>query len=250
MFSQLFFCASVLLFLYKLKWFLRLTTTTSDRESPIICCGRNLLLYLVILHFCVHLFNGYRMLTYLAAHDDKTSRQANQLIPKSQIVENSDAHFTEKQLDDFLNVNANCTSPYVSLDISVKDEGDILLVFSTLISPEGVYIQSLICTVHFVSAPRSVMSMVLLEHTLCNGGVIVVLSDTSRRRRWRVCSVLQAPGPDFLTSSNVADISVEVRDVTDLFQVTISVKAVEKPEEAELVLRHLSTKEGTILLFS
>ena len=187
------------------------------------------------------------MLTSLAADGEKISRQANHFIPKSQMVETSDAHFTDKQLEDLLNAKANCTSQYVSLDISVKDNGDILLVFSALINPEGEYLKSLICTVHFVSAPRSVMSMVLLEHTLCNGSVIVVLSDTSRRRRWHVCSALLAPGPDFLTSSNVADISVEFRDVNDLFEVTISVIAVEKPEKGELFLRHLSATEGTML---
>ena len=140
----------------------------------------------------------------------------------------------------------------MSVHLSVKDEGDILLIFSALIHPETVYIESLICRIHFVSAESSVMSMVLLEHTMCNGGVIVVLSDTTRRRRWRVCSALHVPGPDFLTSSNVADVSVELRDVIHLFEasvfkVTISVMAMEKPEQGELLLRHLSAKEGTIL---
>ena len=179
----------------------------------------------------------------MAAEEKKTSRQSNHFIPKTQIVENSDASLTKIQL----NVNTSCTSPYVLLDISVKGEGDILLIFYALPNPEGENIKSLICRVHFVSAPRYVMSMVLLEHTLCHGNVIVVLSDTSRRRRWHVCSAFHVPGPDFLTSSNVADVSIEFRDVTDLFEATISVMAVEKPEKGELVLRHLSAKEGQIV---
>ena len=190
-----------------------------------------------------NLFYSYLMLTHVAAEEKKTSRQSNHFIPKTQIVENSDSSLTKIQL----NVNTSCTSPYVFLDISVKDEGDTLLIFSALPSPEGENIKSLICRVHFVSAPRSVMSMVLLEHTLCNGDVIVALSDTSRHRRWHVCSALQVPGPDFLTSSNVADISVEFRGVTDLFESTISVMAVEEPEKGELFLRHLSAKEGKIV---
>ena len=206
-----------------------------------------LFLYLVTLHCRVNLFNSYLMLTYLAADGEEMSTQANQFIPKTHIVKNSDIQHTEKQFDDLLSASANCTSPYESLDISDEDEGDMLLTFSALMNPEGQYIKSLICRVHFVSAPRYVMSMVLLEHTLCHGDVIVVLSDTSRRRRWHVCSALQAPGPDFLTSSNVADITVEFRGVTDLFEVTISVMAVEKPEKGELVLRHLSAKEGKIV---
>ena len=133
------------------------------------------------------------------------------------------------------------------MSLAIRDEGDILLIFSALINAEGEYIKSLICTIHFVSAAQYAMSMVLLEHTPCNGGVIVVISDTSRRRRWHVCSALLVPGPDFLTSSNVADITAEFRDVTNPLEFTISVMAVEKPKKGELVLRHLSHKEGTIL---
>ena len=190
-----------------------------------------------------NLFYSYLMLTHVAAEGEKISRQSNHFVPKTQIVENSDASLTKIQL----NANTSCTSPYAQLDISVKGEGDTLLIFSALPNPEGENIKSLICRVHFVSAPRYVMSMVLLEHTFCNGDVVVVLSDTSWRRRWHMCSALQVPGPDFLTSSNMADISVEFRGVTDLFEVTISVMAAEKPEKGELVLRHLSAKEGKIV---
>ena len=192
------------------------------------------------------------MTAYLSADREETSWQGDQFITKSQITENYNFQINENKTDDMVRASAECRNPNASVNISVEDKGEILLIFSALINPEGAHIESLICKVHFVSALRYVMSLVLLEHTLCNGGVIVVLSDTSRRRRWNVCSALQAPGPDFLTLSNVADVSVEFKDVihiseVNLFEVTISVVALEKPEQGELLLRHLSAKEGTIL---
>ena len=108
---------------------------------------------------------------------------------------------------------------------------------------------SLTCHVHITSPPLFVISAVLLEHSLCDGGVFVSFWENTTRRAWDICSAWQTPGPDFVTSSNVADVIIELNDAAFPCYITLSARAVKKPQEGQLELRHLSAKEGTAHLF-
>ena len=72
----------------------------------------------------------------------------------------------------------------------------------------------------------------------------VLLWDNTRRRRWDVCSAWHAPGPDFTTSADAANVNVELTDATDPCNFNISVTAMKKPLPAIVELRFLSTTEG------
>ena len=71
----------------------------------------------------------------------------------------------------------------------------------------------------------------------------MLLRDNAGLRRWDVCAAWHAPGPDFVTTSGVVDVSVELNDVIDPCDFTINVRAVEKPS-GDLELRYLSATEG------
>ena len=73
-----------------------------------------------------------------------------------------------------------------------------------------------------------------------------MLWDKEKRRLWDVCSAWQAPGPDFLTSSNVADLSIEWTEDIYPLNLNISIRAVEKLHEEQLELRYLSVTEGEV----
>ena len=111
------------------------------------------------------------------------------------------------------------------------------------------HLTPLTCSVHLTSQPRYVISAVLLEHSLCGGdggGVFVLLWDKAKRRSWDVCSVWQAPGPDFQASSNVADLSIEWTEVLHPFNLNISIRATEKIHKGQLESRYLSATEGEV----
>ena len=76
----------------------------------------------------------------------------------------------------------------------------------------------------------------------------MLLWDEVTLRRWDVCCAWHAPGPAFVTSSNVTEITVELNDVYDPCDFNISIMAVEKPADGELEVRYLSAAEGERLL--
>ena len=172
-----------------------------------------------------------------------------QLTSKSQGDEDFDVTVTKNQPDGFLHVVTNCTHPSVSLDMLPGDDRDMLLTFSTVGDVSANHPTPLKCRVHLTSQPRYVISAILLEHSLCgddSGGAFVLLWDKAMRRSWDVCSAWQTPGPDFLTSSNVADVSIEWTEVIDQFSLNISIRAAEKLHEGQLELRYLSAIEGEV----
>ena len=71
----------------------------------------------------------------------------------------------------------------------------------------------------------------------------MLLWDNAGRKRWDVCSTWHVPGPDFLASSNVTDVIVELNDVIEPCDFTISVRSVRKKAKGELEERFLSATE-------
>ena len=167
----------------------------------------------------------------------------------SQRAEDFDVTATKSQPNGSLHVVTNCTHPSVSLDMLTDDDNDILVTFSAVGDVSAKHVTPLTCRVHLTSQPRYVISAVLLEHSLCGGdggGVFVLLWDKAMRRSWDVCSAWQAPGPDFVMSSNVADLSIEWTEVIHPFNLNISIRAMEKLHEGQLELRYLSATEGEV----
>ena len=168
---------------------------------------------------------------------------------QSQQAEDFDVTVTKNQSNGSLHAITNCTHPSVSLDMLAGDDRDILLTFSTAGDVSANHLTPLTCRVHLTSQPRYVISAVLLEHSLCGGdggGVFVLLLDKEMRRSWDVCSAWQVPGPDYLTSSNEAVVSIEWTEVIHPFGLNISIKAMEKLHEGQLDVRYLSATEGEI----
>ena len=167
----------------------------------------------------------------------------------SQQAEDFDVTVTKNQPNGSLHAVTNCTHPSVSLDMLADDDRDMLLTFSAVGNVSAKYLTPLTCQVHLTSQPLYVISAVLLEHSLCGGdggGVFVLLWDKAKRRSWDVCSAWQAPGPDFLTSSNSADVSIEWTEVIHPFDLNISIRAMETVHEGQLEVRYLSATEGEI----
>ena len=175
---------------------------------------------------------------------DTANGQASNLL----LDEKLDQTATEKRYIS-LHVNSSCTTNTVWAKTAIKGDGHIQLTF---LIPENhnVVHASETCKVRLTSRPSYVIWAVLLEHSPCGGGVIVLLWDKEGRRQWDVCSAWHAPGPDFTTSSNKADVSVELSDVTDHCNFTISVRAVDQIQTGQLELMYLSSTEGTSLLFT
>ena len=169
----------------------------------------------------------------------------NQVISDSQPVGNLEHNETEPQVNDRLFAKIDCTDPYISLNRQTRKNGFTRITFST--PDRNVAYTSLSCGVNLTSLPDYVVSAVLLEHSLCDGGVFVLLADYTKSRRWDVCSIWRAPGPDFTSSSRVVSVRIELSDVIDPCVFTISIIATEKPREAELTLRYLSATEGKYL---
>ena len=176
-----------------------------------------------------------------------TTQSGGQFIPESQHAENIDHNATENQPHDILHVLTNCTTPFASLNVLNDDDLGILLTFFVLRNDDAMHMTSL-CRAHLRSQPRYVISAVLLEHSLCDGGVFVLLWEGTKRTSWDVCSAWQAPGPDLVTSSEVVDVSVELKNVKGPCDLTLSVRAVKRPHDGQLELRHLSFTEGKIYL--
>ena len=166
-------------------------------------------------------------------------------------LQDLDGNVTKKQLQDSLRALINCTTPFVSLTVLTKDDQDMLLSFSTLGNGKARHMTSLKCQARLTSGQRYVISAVLLEHSVCgeDGGVFVLLRDNTTRRPWDVCSAWLVPGPDFVTSSNAVDVSIQLIDVTYPCKLALSIRAIEKPRKRQLELRYLSTTEGKAYLF-
>ena len=157
---------------------------------------------------------------------------------------------TKEQLQESLQVHINCTHTSAKLTPLKKDNGEVLLNFSASLGYDVVSMTSLTCKAYITTLPRFVIGAVLLEHSPCGGGVHVVLRDDAHRRRWDVCSTWHAPGPDFMASSNVAEVIVILSDVTDPCDFTIYVSHSDKPERGDLEKRWLSVTEGETWWFN
>ena len=121
----------------------------------------------------------------------------------------------------------------------------MLLSFSAERSHDDAHV-IVTCHARLISQASNVISAVLLEHSPCaDGGVSVLLLDNSTHRRWDVCSSWHAPGPDFTSNYSVADVNIELADVINPFNVTISVRAVNKGDPSEIEMRYFSATEGT-----
>ena len=174
-----------------------------------------------------------------------TTQSTHQSTSESQLAEET---VTDVQLKHPVCSLANCTSPNASIDVLKTDDQDILLTFSFKSDAER-FMTSLTCYVHLKSPPSSVISAVLLEHSVCSaGGVFVLLWDNTTRTSWDVCSAWGTLGPAFVTSSNAADISVELSDVLYTFDLNISVGTIDKPLERQLELLFISATEGNLLI--
>ena len=154
------------------------------------------------------------------------------------------------QPQDSLQVQANCTHTSATLTTLRKDSRAVSLNFSAYPAYDVLSVTSLTCKAYLTTQPRYVISAVLLEHSPCGGGVHVVLRDDAHRRRWDVCSTWHAPGPDFMASSNVAEVTVILSDVTDPCDFTIHVSAMKKPKRGDLEVRYLSVTEGKTWWFN
>ena len=184
-----------------------------------------------------------------SGEETPTTRSVHQSTSESQDAEDSDNMVTDAQSKHQLRALANCTSLYVSIYVLTNDDRDVLLTFSSFKSADVRFMTSLSCRIHLTSPPSSVISAVLLEHSLCSGGgVFVLLWDNATRTSWDVCSAWETPGPDFVTSSNTADVSIELNDVSYPFDLNISVRAIDKPLEGQLELRFISATEGNLIM--
>ena len=173
----------------------------------------------------------------------------NQLTSQSQRDVDFDVTVTKNQSNGSLHAVTNCTHPSVSLDMLTGDDRDMLLTFSAVGDFRAKHLTPLTCHVHLTSQPRYVISAVLLEHSLCGsdgGGVFVLLWDKAVRRSWDVCSAWQAPGPDFLTSSNSANVSIEWSEFMHPFTLNIDFRAMETLQVDQLELRYISATEGEV----
>ena len=173
----------------------------------------------------------------------------NQLTSQSQQAGDFDVTVIKNQPNGSLQVVTNCTHPSVSLDMLTDNDRDILFAFSTEGDVSAKHLTPLTCRVHLTSQSPYVISAVLLEHSLCGGdggGVFVLMWDKAVRRSWDVCSAWQAPGPDFLTSSNEADVSIEWTELMHPFTLNISIRAMDTLHKGQLDLRYISATEGGV----
>ena len=198
----------------------------------------------------VRLLSGLLTLVCLASGTGTivmATQETNQLGPSSLDPGNYDVKVAVTQPHNTLLAHTDCTDPHISLHTLTSDDGPALLT----VSGAGVAdarMTSLPCGVHLTSQPGSVVSAVLLEHSPCDGGVFVLLWDNATHRSWDVCSVWHAPGPDFMATSNVVNVSVELIGVSNYFDFAIHVSAMEKLRELEII--YLTATEGKCLCLS
>ena len=158
-----------------------------------------------------------------------------------------DHNATDKQSHRSLRADSNCTNPSVSLYTVTKSDRSTLLTFSAVGDQHMAQAPSSTCGVQLTSQPSDVIFAVLLNHSVCDGGVFVLLWDNTRHRRWDMCSAWNVPGPDFVTSSSIIYISIELVEVTVLWDFAIKVRATKKTPKGELELKYLSSVEGKLL---
>ena len=170
-----------------------------------------------------------------------TTNGTKQLTSKSHSTLDFDHTATVKPVQISLLDFTNCSNPFVSLKIVTNNRGDTLLSFSALGNADTPHLS---CRLRVTPKPRHFISAVLLEHTLCGGGVYVMLWDNVRLIRWNVCSAWHAPGPDYTALSNETDVTVELNGAPDSCDFTILVTAVKKPHLKMPELRYLSVTEG------
>ena len=197
--------------------------------------------------------NAFLLLVCLASGSEEMT-MATQGTRQSQNNTSSVGYLDEKaivkQQHIALFAQLNCSDPQISLNTQEDDDGFTVLTVSGP-GHASPLVTSLPCVVHLTSQPDYVISAVVLEHIPCEGVVFLLLSGNTASRRWDVCSVWHAPGPDFTTESNVLDVSIEMTDLTYPCDFVINFRAVARPRAAEVVLRYLSAAEGycSLVLF-
>ena len=155
-----------------------------------------------------------------------------------------DSNATDEQSHSLLQAHSYCTNSSVALSALTTEDRDTRLTFSVREDQHVAHLTSSTCRVQFTSQPTFVISAVLLDHSACGGGLFVLLWDNARHRRWDVCSAWNVPGPDYMTSSNIINVSVELVEITGSCDFTINVRAMEKTCKGELELKYLSGTEG------
>ena len=198
--------------------------------------------------FLVSLLNGFLMYGMLIADpSDQLVDQHNTDQPVTKPQRTGDFHHS---VTESLQVHtANCTSRYFSLNTSIMDDAGMLLTFTSKGHLDVKAHRPQTCRIHLTSHSRDVIWIVLLEHSLCGGGVFVFLSDGAPSTQWDVCSVWHSPGPDMMTSTSVADLQIEINDVIDLCKFTLYVKPVRETPKDQLEVHYLSATEGGFIFF-
>ena len=178
--------------------------------------------------------------------DPVEKHSTDQPITKPQAT--TDFHHS---VNDSLQIHTtNCTNPYLSLTTSTLDDKGKLLTFTSKGHHDVEARTSETCRVYLTSHSPDVIWAVLLEHSRCGGGVFVLLWEGTKHRQWDVCSFWHSPGPDMMTSSNGADVRIELNDVIDPCVFTLYVRAVDRIPEGELELHYLAAMQGPyIFLF-
>ena len=147
-----------------------------------------------------------------------------------------------------VDVQSNCLSPTSRFNITPVEDRAVLISLSYTGSDEREDVTSFRCWVYMTSPANTVMSLLRLDRK-CDGRGFVVVSDTQSQRRWRLCaSVWFAPGLDFTTSSNVANVTIAVNDVSVSYVIDINTQVLSKPMEKELEVRYLSATQGEKLI--
>ena len=195
-----------------------------------------------ILSLQVNVVNGFKTLGLLMADPvEKLTETHSTDQPTTHPQPTGDFHHS---VTDSLQVNTtDCTNPYLSLTTSTLDKGK-LLTFTSNGDRDLKARKSHACQVYLTSHVHSVIWAVLLEHNWCGGGVLLLLWEGTKYRRWNVCSVWHSPGPDMLTSINVVGVTIELNDIIEPLKFTLYVRAVKPTPQGQLELHFLSAKEG------
>lgn len=188
--------------------------------------------------------------TYALSNDDrgsaddksKMTAETQNRTQEAETAESRDNLITETH--NLIDIQSNCRLPSSRLNISTTGDTAVLISVSYTADNVSEDVTPFSCWVYMSSPANTAMSLLRLDKNCRGRGFISVLDMQSDKRRSLCAFHWFVPGPDFTTSSSVANASITLTKVTFSYYVSLYVQVIPKTSDKELEVRYQSTTQG------
>ena len=104
--------------------------------------------------------------------------------------------------------------------------------------------RTLVCDVSITGPSDLALSVLLTEQTCTLSENTISVSDGTSQELWDGCREFFFPGFDFVSSSNTVVVTLQTRNVTAPFSLSLNIKAVQRPGPGKLEIRYVTPTLG------